>query len=441
VPEDFRRLHPLTPVLRGWKFFAAAVAIAIQQTYGDVELGFVLGAIAASIPIGVAYGYLSWRSTHFRVGPEDLRLDTGVLFRRSRRVRLDRLQAVDVVRPLVARALGLAELRLEVAGGAKSEAPLAYLSEPVAQQLRAELLARAAGLEHGLEEAPEAPERVLLKVPLARLVEAQLRSGSTLAVLAVLAALVVVTGVTGRWEPAGFSIPFFLASVPAILNGVVGQFDFTVAESPDGLRLRRGLLETRSQTVPPGRVQAVRLVEPLLWRGRGWCRVEANVAGYVGEGQQQASVLLPVAPREDAMRVLALVLPDVDLGAVPLTGVPTPARWCDPLVWRFLAAGADDRVFVARRGRWRRETDVVPHEKVQSVRLSQGLLQRRLGLATLHLDTTPGPVQATAAHRDQREARRLLDTEIDLARRSRAVARPDRWMRPPAAPPGPTVTP
>jgi putative membrane protein len=141
------------------------------------------------------------------------------------------------------------------------------------------------------------------------------------------------------------------------------------------------------------------------------------------------------------MRVLALVLPDVDLGAVPLTGVPTAARWCDPLVWRFLGAGADDRVFVARRGRWRRETDVVPHEKVQSVRLSQGLLQRRLGLATLHLDTTPGPVQATAAHRDQREARRLLDTEIDLARRSRAVARPDRWMRPPAAPPGPTVTP
>ena len=129
MPEDFRRLHPLTPLLRGWKIFAAAVAIALQQMYGDLELQWLVIGIGVSIPISIVYGYVSWRTTHFRVGPEDLRLETGVLFKRSRRVRLDRLQAVDVVRPLIARALGLAELRLEVAGGGSSEAPLAYLSE------------------------------------------------------------------------------------------------------------------------------------------------------------------------------------------------------------------------------------------------------------------------------------------------------------------------
>ncbi len=178
MPEGYRRLHPLTPVLRGWKFVAAVVAIAVQQTYGSVSPGYLLLVVAASIPVGVAYGYVAWRRTRFRVTQEDLRLETGVLFRRSRQVRLDRLQAVDVVRPLVARALGLAELRLEVAGGSSSEAPLAYLSEPAAQQLRAELLARAAGLEHGQEEAPTAPERVLLTVPLTHLIESQLRSGT-----------------------------------------------------------------------------------------------------------------------------------------------------------------------------------------------------------------------------------------------------------------------
>ena len=67
--------------------------------------------------------------------------------------------------------------------------------------------------------------------------------------------------------------------------------------------------------------------------------------------------------------------------------------------------GADDKVFVTRRGRFRRETDVVLHERVQSVRLTQGPLQRRLGLATVHLDTSPGPVHATAAHRPAAEAR------------------------------------
>ena len=185
----------------------------------------------------------------------------------------------------------------------------------------------------------------------------------------------------------------------------------------------------------------MRIVEPWLWRSRGWCRIEADVAGYVGEGQAQASVLLPVGPRADALRVLALVMPDADLSTISLAGVPSSARWLDPVQWRRLGAGMDERFFVVRRGRLRRETDIFPHEKLHSVRLSQGVLQRRLGLATLHLDTTPGPVQVSAAHRDEQEARHMLDAAVELARRARATVRPDRWMRPQASPVTPTVAP
>jgi putative membrane protein len=346
------------------------------------------------------------------------------------------LQAVDVVRPLVARALGLAELRLEVAGGSSSEAPLAYLGEAAAQQLRAELLARAAGLEH---DTPEAPERVLVKVPLSRLVESQLRSVGLIIALLAVVVFIVVTVVTGEWAVLAFAVPATIGMVPAIVRSVIVHFDFTVAESPDGLRLRHGLLETRSQTVPPGRVQAVRIVEPLLWRSKGWCRVEVNIAGYAGDGAAQTSVLLPVAPREQAFAVLSRVLPDVDVQSVRTYGVPRRARWCDPISWQGNAAGADDKVFISRRGRFRREIDIVPHERVQSARLSQGPLQRRLGLATVHLDTSPGPVQPTAHHRDARDARNLLDAEVKLARQARAAALPERWMRPPEPPAPSTV--
>jgi putative membrane protein len=433
----FYRLHPLTPVLRGWKVFAAAVVIATQQlTVGDLKWTWLVLGIGVSIPIGIGYGYVSWRTTRYRIDSEDLRLETGVLFRRSRRVRLDRLQAVDVVRPLVARALGLAELRLEVAGGSSSEAPLAYLGEAAAQQLRAELLARAAGLHH---DTPEAPEQVLVKVPLAHLVEAQLRSVGLIVLVLSVILFVTVTAVTGEWSVLVFAVPGAIGSVPAIVRSVVLHFDFTVASSPDGLRLRHGLLETRSQTVPPGRVQAVRIVEPLLWRSKGWCRVEVNIAGYAGDGQAQTSVLLPVAPRELAFAVLGRVLPEVDVASVRTYGVPRRARWCDPISWRGNAAGADDKVFIARRGRFRREIDIVPHERVQSARLSQGPLQRRLGLATVHLDTSPGPVHPTAHHRDAQDARDLLDAEVTLARQARAAALPERWMRPPEPPAPPTV--
>jgi putative membrane protein len=433
----FRRLHPLTPVLRGWKVFAAAVVIATQQlTVGDLKWTWLVLGIGVSIPVGIGYGYVSWRTTRYRIDTEDLRLDTGVLFRRSRRVRLDRLQAVDVVRPLVARALGLAELRLEVAGGSSSEAPLTYLGEAAAQQLRAELLARAAGLHH---DTPEAPERVLVTVPLAHLVEAQLRSVGVIILGVAAVVLVTVTVVTGEWAVLPFALPSVIGTVPALVRAVVVHFDFTVAESPDGLRLRHGLLETRSQTVPPGRVQAVRIVEPLLWRSKGWVKVEVNIAGYAGDGKSQTSVLLPVAPREQAYAVLSRVLPDVDVASVRTYGVPRRARWCDPISWQGNAAGADDKVFVARRGRFRREIDIVPHERVQSARLSQGPLQRRLGLATVHLDTSPGPVQPTAHHRDAQDARDLLDAEVTLARQARAAAIPERWMSPPEPPKPSTV--
>ena len=181
-------------------------------------------------------------------------------------------------------------------------------------------------------------------------------------------------------------------------------------------------------------------MEPLLWRSQRWCRVEVDVAGYVGQGQEAASVLCPVAPRDDILMLLARVLPGVDVDAVPLTGVPASAAWVDPVGWRALRVGTDHRVLVTRRGRLTRVTDVVLHEKVQSVRLRQGPLQRRLGLASVHLDTTPGPVSASAPHRGAGEARRLVDAEIELARAARATARPDQWMRPPGGTASPTVS-
>jgi putative membrane protein len=151
-------------------------------------------------------------------------------------------------------------------------------------------------------------------------------------------------------------------------------------------------------------------------------------------------VLCPVAPRAEALALLARVLPGVDVDRVPITGVPAAARWLDPVAWRSLGVGADDRVLVCRSGRLTRVTDVVLHEKVQSVRLSQGAVQRRLGLASVHLDTTPGPVHATGAHRSAAEARALVDAEVERARVSRATAGPDRWMRPRGEMPAPTVT-
>ena len=426
----YRRLHPLTPVLRGWKVFAAAVALAFQQMYGDVDLRFLFLLIAVSIPVAVVYGFFSWRATRYGIVGEDLIVETGVLNRRSRRVRLDRLQSVEVVRPLIARALGLAELRLEVAGGASSNAPLAYLDEPAAQRLRAELLARAAGLEIGAAEAPVAPEHELLTVPAGRLVGSILRSSLTVFSVLVVIGSIAAALLLRRWQPLLILGPAAISIVPALFASFAGAYDFRVAESPDGLRLRRGLLETRAQTVPPGRVQALRITSPWLWRSAGWFRVQVTVAGYAGEESSgDASTLLPVGSRADVDALVAIVFPGLDLASLALVGVPRRARWLDPFQRRVLGIGLDERFAIVRRGWLTSYLDVVPHEKLQSARLVQGPLQRRLEVASLRLDVTPGPVTVLAAHRDSSEARGLLEELIQRSRVARAAAAPERWMR------------
>jgi putative membrane protein len=89
------------------------------------------------------------------------------------------------------------------------------------------------------------------------------------------------------------------------------------------------------------------------------------------------------------------------------------------VTWRGLACGADDEIFVARRGVLRRETDLIPHAKVQSVRRTRGPWERALGLATVHLDSTPGPVQVTAAARDADEASALVARQAVRSRTGR----------------------
>ena len=85
--------------------------------------------------------------------------------------------------------------------------------------------------------------------------------------------------------------------------------------------------------------------------------------------------------------------------------------------------GIGSELVVAREGRFTRRTHAVRHARVQSVRLSQGPLQRRLGLADVHVDSPPGPVRVRARHRAWEDARRLFAEEERRARAARATSR------------------
>lgn len=502
-------MHPITPVVKGWKILVAVLAIIAYNAADEVQqiatlLGgrtwlVILALFAVVVLVGLGYSALSWRVTRYAITDDAVHLRTGVVFRRQRQARLDRLQAVDVVQPLLARLLGFSELRLEVAGGAGSAVSLAFLRDAQAEQLRAELLTRAAGLYQGNDAtgagagagaggvgavgadeptpvtdspfpgvpvaipadqtpataastalapavpAPTAPERPVYSVPTDRLIVSTLLSSALIVLVVLLVALIVVMIVSRSVGPVVAFLPILLVFGSLTWGRFNRSANFRAAISPDGIRLRHGLTEMRAQTVPPGRVQAVRISQGLLWRRRDWWRVEVNVAGYAQaeDGSQPESVLLPVGTRDDVMLALWLVLPDagtadpralVEAAMVGTTNdqgfltAPRRSRWLDPVSWRRHGVAVTDSAMVMRSGRLLRSVMVVPHERTQSLALVQGPLERAMGLASFEVHSTQGPVSPVVHHLDQRVAAGLMDEQATRARRARAGAGPEMWM-------------
>jgi putative membrane protein len=461
----WRRFHPVTPVIKGWKVLLVLLVILAQQTADnvgaaqdvvrDVGWGPVFAVLGAVLLIATAYAAIAWRMTRYAIGPDAVYLRSGVLFRRQRTARLDRIQAIDVVQPLLARIIGLAELKIEVAGGADSAVKLSFLREQAAQDLRNELLARAAGVVVDVAGAgpagapaiaaiPAAPEREVFAVTAPRLLGSLVRSIGVLVSVLLVVALVVAVVWTGEIGPAFGLLPALLGAAGFVWQRFAGEFNFRAALSPDGIRLRHGLLEARAQTVPPGRVQAVRITQGPLWRGKDWWRVEMNVAGYgVAQNQQTESVLLPVGERFEALLALWLVLPDLgtddpqtllDAGlsgsgeGLGFVTDPRRARWLNPWTWRRNGVATTDRAVLLRGGRFVRRLVIVPHERTQSLGISQGPLQRRLRLASFALHSTPGPISPVMPHLDQAVAGVLLLEQATRARTARARSGPERWM-------------
>ena len=142
----------------------------------------VLGAFAVLMLVSLGFNYLAWtRTEYFFDESGDFRLDSGVLQRNERRVTLSRLQSVDTTRPLLGRVVGLSQVRIEVAGGGDSRVLLSYLTDAEAQALRAEIIARAAGMSPDVGEAPEA---VLATVPTGDLVVSLLLRSETMVLFA-----------------------------------------------------------------------------------------------------------------------------------------------------------------------------------------------------------------------------------------------------------------
>ena len=443
----------------------------------------------------------SWWFTRYQVTENAVRVQEGALFRTDKQARLDRVQSIEITQPFYARLIGLAELRFEVAEAGDSTLHLRYLTKGSARDLRERLLGRrdrlraaeksteasaegsaliadgaaetrevpkdsAAGAEHAASPAPsstgdpaaqerqargnspavsgssEAEGRELVRIPVGRAISALALSG-----LGITVAVVVLAGV--GWFLLGtlLDLPSLnIALIPVLLSLVTGVWsrlnqsaNFRVTVGSEGLRLRYGLSSTSSKTIPLGRIQAVGISQPLLWRFPGWFQVEINVAaGSGGEhGESTQRLMLPAGTGDELLRILPYVIEnpsDAEFDGTRLRSalegsgdqgdfitVPRQARWLDPLTYQRRGyTWTADSVWI-RDGRLTRRLSVVPHARVQSARITAGPLERRLGLADVQLHSLGGPVKTTVPHLSREEARELIRAQAERAAQARRI--------------------
>ncbi|HUZ71063.1 MAG TPA: PH domain-containing protein [Candidatus Saccharimonadales bacterium] len=443
VGVTWQRLHPLSPVVRFGRVVIGVLVIAVpsiadsQGRHDPRGFPFALVAYAVLLALGGISGVISWLVTRWRIAEGALQIETGLVRRQSLRIPLARIQAVDVIAPLAGRFLGLAEVRVVSAGRGAEHGRLAYLTSMQAPIVRARLLALAHGLEAGTPEPPSLPllhiqNGLLLPALLMRLQVIMPVLIAIGAIAAIAAAPVVGAGALGS------AITVLAISALGVARAFNEDFDFTISEAGDGVRLDRGLLQRRHETIPYGRIQAVRVVEPLFWRLLGWSRLEVDVARQSvsreadRDAQQVARTLIPVASRDQALWLLARVMPDAHPNPPPDAGPPRRARLKAPLSFHFLAAWFGERYVYARTGRVQSSTIIVPLVKVQSVHLKSGPLQRAFRVATVDVDTAGRRWQASARCRDEAEALEMLRRISERARLSRRVP-PPQPVRVPAA--------
>jgi putative membrane protein len=488
--------------MNGWKILAGVVAVITAQTLADLAREFTvtrlllfLGILLAVLVVAIVASAVAWWRTTYEISADGVDVTSGLLTVRHRTAPQEKIESVGVERPALARLLGLAKVRVEIAGGSDSYVDIAYVRSAEAESIRRHILHVAAGspppsvasdaeqsgaafagsmpasgARDGAATADGSDPRDLLHHPNRRGVEALLRDGVTegeliaeipttrllhsmvrdlgfmfglaagvIWVIVTLVLVLVDNGVGAGMLAA--TLPAVIAIPQTILSRIEGGWGFVSRLTDRGLRMRRGLFSTRTDNLAPGRIQQIALRRPVLWRKPRWTSARVEVAGIDGDDEAAATNALPVGTSEELGRTVGYLLPslgtDDDLATLEHLLDTSPRE----------ITGIRPRHRLFPIGRRTRRTQLYPGAAV----LRSGVLSARIQVIPREriqgLTLAQGPIAratgsatltiavagatGTVADVPLADAVALRDALLDDAARGRPYADKDSWPVPP----------
>jgi putative membrane protein len=299
-----------------------AVRSALQLVGGALVIAIVRGgtpglaAVAAVGGIGASalLSWITWRHKAYWLDDIALHYRSGVFTPDEKVVPRARVQGVDTVTGPVQRLFGVVELRVQVPGASDSdEIVLSAVTHEEAARLRQVL---------GQPEpaAPGARVRLGRRGLLLTALTSPQISVAVSAVAGIYALFQNVIDVERNGEgllsrldsPQAVAVAVALvlgaAYVLSFLAAIVVFAGFEVERDAQVLRIRRGLLERRAQSIPLERVDGVVIVEGLARGPFGLAALRLETAAHAGE-RAVARTLLPLVRRAEAEAVIARLVP------------------------------------------------------------------------------------------------------------------------------------
>lgn len=413
------RLHPITPIRRTWLFLTSIAWLTYGQrdTIADLheKIGYwwMAAIVAALVALIASMVTLSWIKTSFRLTPTELDFRYGAMRRVERRFPVDQIRTVDVNRPVWARIIGVASVK--VATQADNQ-QISYLSRNDAERI----VENVRRILHGeVPSTQESGEGVLARVDSHMLGLSMLLNARLMVKLAISLPLALWPYLASDevWSLA-LVLPWLRSAWNATGKKFPTQHGWTVCETESGFQTKRGLFNKTEHTWQQDRISSVTIHQPILWRSRNWVQVSAATVGYGG------SVVLPVATRCQAEKLVAGLLGVESLKVLDvMKPVGRKARWCTPF-WK--ACGySETNLFVAGwKGLFLKQKITLARiDRVVCVETEQGWWQRRHGVASVNL-LLPGGPDVEIVHRDlegaasiaRRMSNRVLAETLDAPR-------------------------
>ncbi|CAN7182801.1 PH domain-containing protein [Pseudoxanthomonas sp. LjRoot168] len=363
---DERRLHPwswLFVLLQQLKQFifplVALLVFGARKSSGDGEL-WASFAPVIGITVLVVLAILQYFTYRYTIGRDGLTVREGLLHRSRREIPFSRIHNVVVHQSLLHRLFGVAEVRLESAGGQKPEAQMRVLG--LRDALALEDLVRHQA--HGTAPASSEPEA------------AAPREGTTLLSLSTLdvirlglisnrGMIVVAAGFGAAWQilpermieqffrqgarqAYGYAEELHLGWLTGAAGGValigialalvrllsvalaLSQFHgFRLTEEPRRLMVERGLFARLRTSVARRRIQAWTLHEGVLHRlfRRRSLRIDTAVADKSGQDTRALKDIAPVATPDACDALIGHLLPRAPWPRDDWQPVDASARW------------------------------------------------------------------------------------------------------------------